>query len=645
MRTTFAVRPLAAVERRPWLHSAVCVAIDLGVLAMALLLAFLVRYEGWPHGQMATVLIVNLPLALALQYGAMALLRVPSRSWSYVGATDVLPIVAAVSAASLVLLVVRYGGAPFADEWPVLHSIMLPVSVIVLDATLAILGLCAVRCLRSLQTHRRRRLLVTPAEQRHRALLIGAGWSGSVLVRELRDRADLGLEPVAFLDDDPCKVGRRICGIPVAGTTEHLDLIARRLDADTALIAIANADSAALHRIVERCKAARLTTKIVPHYHEILSGKVRVSQMRDVAIEDLLGRKPVEIERSAAPAAVAGKTAIVTGAGGSIGSELCRQIVQLKPRRLVLVERAENCLYQIHRELFGRDLGVEIVQELADVTDARRMECIFEDHEPDIVFHAAAHKHVPMMEEVPGEAIKNNVFGTKTVADLAHRFEVERFLLVSTDKAVNPSSVMGATKRCAELYIKDLDARSDVRFVSVRFGNVMGSAGSVIPLFREQIARGGPLTVTHPQMERFFMTIPEASRLVLEAAALGDGGEVMLLDMGEPVRIQHLAEQMIRLSGFEPGLQIRIEYTGVRPGEKLYEELALPEELVDRTACPKVFVWRGGSPTVPIARMLEELAAPGRTADEIRATLRRVLPEYRKPAQTPPAHARTSFSA
>ncbi|HZT56738.1 MAG TPA: nucleoside-diphosphate sugar epimerase/dehydratase, partial [Burkholderiaceae bacterium] len=490
-------------------------------------------------------------------------------------------------------------------------------------------GVAGIRCVRRLQRQHRRTVEESRRGPRGTpTVLIGAGVGGRLLLQELAEHGDLGYQPVAFVDDDEEKAGRVVGGVRVLGTTADLPAIAARFSAKVALITIPSAGGREINRIVDRCKAAGMQTKIVPHLYEIVSGRVRISQLRDVAIEDLLGRDPVVIENSAAPAVVEGRVVMVTGAGGSIGSELCRQLLHLRPSRLLLVERTENSLYEIHRELTAGDSGDRVVPELADVCDAERMTELFASHRPHLVFHAAAHKHVPMMERVPCEAIKNNVFGTKTVADLADRFGVERFVFVSTDKAVRPASVMGATKRLAELYLKDLAARSRVRYASVRFGNVMGSAGSVIPLFREQIARGGPVTVTHELMERFFMTIPEACRLVLEAAGLCEGGEVMLLDMGKPVRIRELAENMIRLSGYEPNSQIPIAITGVRPGEKLHEELSLPEEMVDGTRCKKLFVWRGGAAAQPMPAILERLRAPGHTPDEIRRTLHEVLPEY-----------------
>lgn len=631
------------VRIRRFRRDAICLGLDLSVLALAFAAAFFARYEGRVPPAMLDALAWNLPWVVLLQYAMLAWQQVPRFSWVFIGIRDVPPMVKALSASALVLLVVRYGGGAFADDVPALRAVLVPSSVIVFDAALAVLGIAGVRGLRRLQRERLRMRNARTQQQGTPTVLIGAGVAGRMLLQELDEFASLGYQPVAFVDDDREKLGRLVGGIRVEGTTDQLPEVAARHGAKIALITIASADRADVHRMIERCKTANLQTKIIPSLHEIVTGKVRITQLRDVAIEDLLGRAPVEIERSLAPAAIAGKVVLVTGAGGSIGSELCRQILRLEPARLVLVERYENNLYEIHRELVAGSKADRVVPEVADIGDEQRMTDLFELHRPHLVFHAAAHKHVPMMERAPREAIKNNVFGTKMVADLADRHGVERFVFVSTDKAVRPSSVMGATKRLAELYIKELGARSATRFVSVRFGNVMGSAGSVIPLFKEQIARGGPVTVTHPDMERFFMTIPEASRLVLEAAGMCEGGEVMLLDMGSPVKIRTLAENMIRLSGFEPYKQIDIAFTGMRPGEKLYEELALPDEMVHETPCKKIFVWRGNGWPVPMASVLAKLREPGETPDEVRQTLRDVLPEFRTPPADPvyvPANVR-----
>jgi len=404
------------------------------------------------------------------------------------------------------------------------------------------------------------------------------------------------------------------------------------------LITIANAPGSQIRAITMRCRDAGLDTKIIPGIYEIVGDHVNLSRIREVAIEDLLGREQVQLDDDELNASIRGAVVMVTGAGGSIGSELCRQVCRYAPARLVLVERFENALFEIHRELAGLYPALTIDPQIGDVTDAPRMAQVFATARPSIVVHAAAHKHVPMMEANPGEAVKNNVGGTRLVADLADRHGVERFVLVSTDKAVNPTSVMGATKRVAEIYTQALAQRSKTRFVTVRFGNVLGSNGSVIPIFKQQIAAGGPVTVTHPDMQRYFMTIPEASQLVLQAGAMGAGGEIFILDMGEPVKIVDLARDLIRLSGFRPDEDIEIKFNGVRPGEKLFEQLATDAEHADKTKHPKIFIGRIAAPSwAEVCRALDALVAlvdDGEPA-AIRTALCALVPEYTRGAARP----------
>lgn len=603
--------------------------IDLLAFSGALWLAFLVRFDWSLPPQYFTQLLLAWPWVLALRYLSLLAFGVTRFTWRYIGLRDLPRIAFATASATVVLFAIR-GGLDGVGGDVGLHHLQLPIGVILAEAVLAFSGTIGVRAIRRLMIERRgnRGQGAEPSEA-EATIVIGAGRAGHMLVRELRNRRNLAIRPVAFVDDDPTKTGRLVEGIPVVGETSALAAIARRYDAGLALIAIASANSAAVRRITELCEAASLKVKIIPPLHEIASGRVGISQVRDVAIEDLLGRAPVVLDNKVAEDALRGKVVLITGAGGSIGSELCRQTLLMQPSALILVDHSENNLYHIHRELVALDGETPIVPAVANVCDGERMEELFDMYRPHAVFHAAAHKHVPLMEDNPGEAIKNNVFGTKQVADLAHEYGVERFVLISTDKAVNPSSVMGATKRLAELYVQHVQRRSSSRFVAVRFGNVLGSAGSVIPLFREQIRKGGPVTLTHPDMTRFFMTIPEASRLVIEAAGISQGGEVMVLDMGEPVPILDLANRLIRLSGFEPGRDIEISYVGMRPGEKLHEELGLRSEAMQKTPCRKILVWRG-SQTRP--RSIEEALAflsdvEGSPA-QVRERLRQVLPEY-----------------
>jgi FlaA1/EpsC-like NDP-sugar epimerase len=617
------------------LRSAQRTALDLGILSGALWLAYLLRYEGEIGGQRLPAVLIAWPWVVGVQCLLFVLLKVPRFSWSLIGVHETLPILCATAGAAALLLVVRYGGVLFLEHVPALDHLIVPASVILIDATLALVGILGIRTLRRMQVERRRRR-GRKADNPIRTLLIGAGHAGRMVARDLDVHPELGMRPVGFLDDDPGKRDQMVSGIPVLGSSAELSAVCQDVGARLVVITIAALDGRVTHRILQTCEAIGIPAKIIPRIGEILAGKVQVSQIRDIAIEDLLGREPVVIEDSAAPAAVTDKVVLVTGAGGSIGSELCRQILEIGPAKLVLVEQAENSLYEIHRELLPLARRAEIVPAVADICDAERMNALFEEHRPQSVFHAAAHKHVPMMELNPGEAVKNNFFGTKNVAALAQHYRSERFVLISTDKAVNPTSVMGATKRLAELFVQTLNGPGPCRFASVRFGNVLSSAGSVIPLFREQIRHRGPVTVTHPEMERFFMTIPEASRLVLEAAGVCMGGEVMVLDMGEPIRIVTLAEQMIRLSGFEPRVDIDIVYTGIRPGEKLHEELTHPNEVLEATCVEKIFKWQGQPAVVSMSEVISVLGTPCSDPDEVRARLARVLPEFRgSPARQP----------
>ncbi len=426
--------------------------------------------------------------------------------------------------------------------------------------------------------------------ERKRVLIVGAGNAGEMLVREMQKTHSGRYLPVGFVDDNRNKQGVAIHGVPVLGLLGDAVEVVKRERIDEVVIAIPSAPGKEMRRIVDTVSPAGVPIRTMPGIDQLISGQVTLNQLRSVNIEDLLGRDPVSLDTNSLEQLLAGQTVMVTGAGGSIGSELCRQVLRFGARRLVLVERSEPALFEIHRELSGRIEKGELVPAIADVCDAARVRSLMALHRPTVVVHAAAHKHVPMMEWNPGEAIKNNVGGTRVVADAAHEFGVQQFVLVSTDKAVNPTSIMGATKRVAELYVQALDQRSKTRFVAVRFGNVLGSAGSVIPIFKEQIASGGPVTVTDPEMRRYFMTIPEASQLVLQAATIGRGGEIFVLDMGQPVKIVDLARDLITLSGLVPDKDIEIRFTGLRPGEKLFEELSTVEEKAEKTRHPKIFI-------------------------------------------------------
>lgn len=562
--------------------------IDVSVLSLALTLAFFVRFDWNPPLPWLARLMLLLPYVVGVQYLTLAAFGIPRFAWRYVGLRETSRILLATGCMVAPLIGLRFVAEALPTTF--VRSALIPLGVILIDLVLVFLGITGVRIFRRLLAERGENTLRAPVQQRQ-TLLLGAGQAGVLVAREVGRRRDLGIRPVGFLDDAPEKQGQIIHGLRVLGTTDRLAQIAARHRVEQVLITIAGNSGRAIRRIAEACEVAALPVKIIPGVHEIVGGKVDLSGIRAVAIEDLLRREPLDLDMHGIAAFIQGKVVVVTGAGGSIGSEICRQVARFGPRQLLLVERYENALFEIHRELGGRPTEVAITPCVADVTDAQRMRSLFRKARPDVIFHSAAHKHVPMMEWNPGEALKNNVLGTQVVADLAAELGVRQFVMISTDKAVNPTGVMGASKRVAELYVQCLAQRApSTRFVSVRFGNVLGSSGSVVPIFKEQIAHGGPVTVTHPEMRRYFMTIPEATQLVLQAASFGRGGEIFILDMGKPVRITDLAHDLIRLSGLEPDRDIEIEYSGIRPGEKLVEELTTSEESATRTTHHKIFV-------------------------------------------------------
>jgi FlaA1/EpsC-like NDP-sugar epimerase len=423
-----------------------------------------------------------------------------------------------------------------------------------------------------------------------RTLIVGAGAGGMMVARQLLHNGETDLKPVAFIDDDPRKYKLNILGVPVVGDSSLIPQTVEDYKVDNIVIAIPSLNKQELNRIFEECAKTKAKTQIIPKLEDLMTGKVSVNAFRDVQVEDLLGRELVELDITSISGYVAGKTVLVTGAGGSIGSEICRQICKFSPGKIVLVGHGENSIYQIDMELKNLYQNeIEIVPVIADIQDRGRIFEVLENYQPSVVYHAAAHKHVPLMEYNPREAVKNNVFGTKNVAEAADTFGVHTFVMISTDKAVNPTNVMGSTKRIAEMIIQGLAQNSKTKFVAVRFGNVLGSRGSVIPLFKKQIMAGGPITVTDPEITRYFMTIPEASRLVIQAGSLAKGGEIFVLDMGEPVKIVDLAKNLIKLSGYTIE-EIGINFTGLRPGEKMYEELLNEKEIYPEPIYPKIFI-------------------------------------------------------
>ncbi len=423
-----------------------------------------------------------------------------------------------------------------------------------------------------------------------KVLIVGAGHAGEMLARDLLRDQKHAYRPLAFVDDDTRHLGRDLHGIPVVSSCSSIPGIVVKHGIDIIMLAVPAAKAKEKRRLIKLCEEAAVPFRTVPQLSDLMSGQVTVNQLREVSIEDLLGREPIKLDGEKIKSAISGKAVLVTGAGGSIGSELCRQIAQLKPKQLVLVENGEYNLYAIEMELTRSFVELRLAAHLCDVRDSQSVDSIFELHRPDIVFHAAAYKHVPLLERQLREAVQNNILGTVNVAQAADRFNTEQYVMISTDKVVNPTNVMGCTKRIAEIYCQNLNQHSRTRYSTVRFGNVLGSAGSVVPLFRRQIKKGGPVTVTDPEMERYFMTIPEACQLITQTVVLGEGGEIFVLDMGEPIKIQYLAEQMIKLSGKIPSEDIDITYTGLRPGEKLYEELFHEQEALVQTDHEKVLL-------------------------------------------------------
>ncbi|RLW61318.1 MAG: polysaccharide biosynthesis protein [gamma proteobacterium symbiont of Stewartia floridana] len=554
---------------------------------------------------------------LPVQLAAFLLFGLYRGIWRFASLPDILRILKAVLVGTVVgvaLLFVftRAGGVP--RSVPVIHAILL---VMLLSGPRLIYRLL-----------KDRHLDLAPGK---RVLIVGSGKAGEMLARDILRNRRGDFRPVAFVDDKQRRQGREIHGLPVAGTSEDIPALCDELSIDIIMLAIPSASSSQMRRVVEFCESAEVPFRSVPQLNDLMSGNVQINHLRQVSIEDLLGRNPVSLDWQAIDATLAGKVILVTGAGGSIGSELCRQLAKLKPAKLVLLENSEFNLYSIEMELLNSYPELNLECHLGDVTDQPYVESLFNEFRPEVVFHAAAYKHVPMLENRIRQAVRNNVLGTRVVAEMANRYATGVFVLVSTDKAVNPANVMGASKRAAEIFCQNLNAHSDTRFITVRFGNVLGSAGSVIPLFRKQIEEGGPVTVTDPRMERYFMTIPEACQLIMQTVVMGEGGEIFVLDMGEPIKISYLAEQMIHLSGRTLGQDIQIEYIGLRPGEKLYEELFHEKEELAKTSHQKVLLahhrqvdwqWLNG--------VMQQMSSATETLDsqQLRLLLGQLVPEH-----------------
>ena len=556
------------------------------LIALAWICSFAVRLDLNVPEPYRTAMISSLPIVIVVKLAIFYAFKLFQGWWKYVGLNDLIDIAKATLVATLAIIVIGFGFNGLGD---------VPRSVFVLDPLLTFLFVGGVRFIVRAYTESFR--FTAASAPLKRVLVVGAGRTGMTLVREMRANHALGYEPIGFVDDDPDKRDVRVDGVPVHGTTQDIPALLERLAVNEVLLAISSRSGRNIQRIIDACHDNHVVLKTMPSVGDLIDGRISVNRIREVRIDDLLGREVVKTNMSRVRSNTEGHVVIVTGAAGSIGSELSRQIARLAPSDLVLFERSESDLHDL--ELMLRQVlpNVRLTAVVGDILDTGELAAVFERYRPSRVYHAAAYKHVPLMERHIVSAVRNNVIGTHNVATMAERYDAEQLVLISTDKAVRPTSLMGATKRAAERVLLSMGS-GRTRFTAVRFGNVLGSRGSVVPIFKRQIEMGGPVTVTHPDVVRFFMTIPEAVQLVLQAAATSQGGDIFHLDMGEPVRIADLAANMIRLSGFEPGRDIQIKFVGLRPGEKLYEELLMEGEDIEPTEHPQVRMVRSIDPGV-----------------------------------------------
>ncbi|MEN2776311.1 nucleoside-diphosphate sugar epimerase/dehydratase [Acetivibrio clariflavus] len=557
------------------------IAVDLILINLSILASYLLRfdfsYKSIPERFAEHILKLAL-IATVVKIITFILFKLYNSLWKYAGIYEMGLIVGAAFVSNSIMI-----SYVFLSKTPVPRSIFL--ICMLTDTFLTASVRFAYRVFRRVVKGE-----IIRIKNSKRVLIFGAGEAGAIIVKEMKMHPELKSTPVAIIDDDIFKQGKKINGVPIVGQRKDIAKVVEKKQIDEIIIATPSASKKHINEIFAECSKTQCKVKILPSVSQLIDESVVMQRVRDVNIEDLLGREPVNLDVNEVSSYIKGQVILVTGGGGSIGSELCRQIAEFEPKKLIILDNYENNAYDIQNELLYSKPGLDLCTVIANIREKQRMENIFKIYKPDVVFHAAAHKHVPLMEANPTEAIKNNVFGTLNVAECADKYGVKRFVLISTDKAVNPTNIMGATKRIAEMIIQALNRNSKTEFVAVRFGNVLGSNGSVIPLFKKQIEQGGPVTVTHPEVTRFFMTIPEAVQLVIQAGAMAKGGEIFVLDMGEPVKIADLARNLIKLSGFEPDVDINIVYTGLRPGEKLYEELLLKEEGLEATKNNKIYV-------------------------------------------------------
>ncbi len=592
------------------------------LIFLALCLAFLLRFDFTIPSQQLELFFECLLVVMIVKPLVFIVTGFYNSLWRYASVQDAVEILKGVTLSSVLAVAAVFFLRQFTP---------IPRSIFVLDWILLFALLAASRLVWRFW---RETYVISRSGEGPRTLIIGAGEAGSLLFKEISRQPHSAYNVCGFVDDDPDKKGMKLHGIPVLGAIKQLKSLIIANEIEDVIIAMPSADGKTIRQIMDLCKNANVTFKTLPSIGELIDGTLTVSQIKNVEIEDLLGREPVVLDRDLIGGYLTGKRVLVTGAGGSIGSEICRQVALFGPVKLILLDQAETPLYEIEKELLAKFPAVRILPLMADVRDRDKIMLEFEEYAPEVVFHAAAYKHVPMMEYNPAQAVMNNIFGSINIADAAHKFKVSNLVMISTDKAVNPTNVMGATKRAAEIYIQALSRGSNTKFTTVRFGNVLGSSGSVIPLFKEQIANGGPVTVTDKRVIRYFMTISEATQLVLQAGSMGTGSEILVLDMGDPVRILDLAEELIRLSGLTPYEDIDIAVTGLRPGEKLFEELLIDGEGILPTAHKKIKVL--AAVHIEMAPVKEELArlhevAQSNSIDELMESLKRLVPEF-KPA-------------
>jgi FlaA1/EpsC-like NDP-sugar epimerase len=624
IKTVSIVPVIHSVWRSLWIRALLLLAVYCVILAMARWVALLLRFESEVPPEHLLIFRQSWLLEVGVKLLFLVLFGQLSGLLSYFSVPDLRRLFYGTAAASGVLLLIRYLSP---------HYYSVPRGYLLIDWLLSFGGLALLRLGFRVVRERYFSPVAPKGSRVKRVGILGAGDVGASLARELMTKRGLHLHPIAFFDDDASKWRSRVHEIPVVGAPE--DLLKQELDLqlDQVIIAMPSAPAKRIGEIVRLLQRTRLRFSTVPSLDQLATGIVKVSQLRDVEIQDLLGREPVQLETESIRDLLENRVVLVTGAGGSIGSELCRQIAAFNPKRLLLIEQSEVQMFQIEQELIERGFAGIVLPLVGDVLDEARVRQILERFRPEVIFHAAAHKHVPMMELQPGEALKNNTFGTALLAELSAEYGVREFVLISTDKAINPTNVMGASKRLAEVFLQAFAAAnpSRTKFIAVRFGNVLGSSGSVIPIFKKQIAAGGPVKVTHPEITRYFMTIPEAAGLVLQAATQGTGGEIFVLDMGKPVKIVDLARQLIELSGLRPDEDIEIQFTGLRPGEKLFEELSHQGENISPTTHPKIMRFVSQPVELTSVRsFLDGLRQEINTGepDRLKLRLKEVLPEY-----------------